>query len=313
MGRTLDQYKQLLDPLRRVTDHLTSIPANESMWVRAEPFYRVVYFLEGDLIGVSSDGERFEIRKGDALLVGPSLGLSYTGLVPEKEVKIHILKVEMREVRKEASPSQDMTAAPLKGDDFLQEVRSWMKGIRLLPEALNKFGSLELIKQIKIELEQGEKLSPWRISGLCIALISPLFESPHQEKESSKPLKPHRGEASVEHACQHIQQYAHHKLNLGAIAWQVQLSGEHLGRLFRKYRGITVMDYVKQVRMEKVKHLLETTSLPVVDIAKKTGYSTPSLLCRHFKEATDMTPLAYRLRAHKRENFFPSDFSAGES
>ncbi len=312
MGRILDQSKKLIEPLKSVTDHLTTIPPHESLWVDAETFYRVVYFLEGDLEVTSTGKEIVQIRKGDALLVGPSLDLTYTALNPEREAKIHILKVEIRAPRKEQHSSAE-ASAPLKGEDFLKEVLPYMKGIRIIPGALNKFGSLELIKQIKIELNQWEKLSPWRMSGLCLALISPLFESPQAEKENSKPLPVHRGEAAVEHACQYIQQYAHHDLNLGGIAWQVQLSGEHLGRLFRKHRGVTVMAYVKQVRLEKIRLYLKTSNLPVVDIAKKTGYSTPSLLCRHFKESTGMTPMTYRMRAHKREEFQPSQFGTRES
>ncbi|MDF3130107.1 helix-turn-helix domain-containing protein [Kiritimatiellaeota bacterium B1221] len=308
MGRTLDQYKKLLDPLQRVAEHVTAIPQQKSLQVPAVSYFRVVYFLEGELEARYSNGERFEIRKGDALLVGASIQASYKALDPEREAKIHILKIEIKEIL-DALPLTEAEDTALAADDFLARISPWMNGVRHLPDALKKFGSLELIKQIKIELDQKEYLSPWRISGLCLALIAPLFDSRHLKEQEADSLQVHRGEAAVEHARQYMQQYCHQTLNLGEIAWQVQLSGEHLGRLFRKYRGITVMSYLKQLRIEKARHLLETTSLSVVDIARRTGYSTPSLLCRHFKDSTGMTPLSYRQRAHKRENFFPSQFS----
>jgi AraC-like DNA-binding protein len=307
MGRTLGHLNLLLKPLHRVSERCLTIPPNEFLVVKDPTYFRVLFFLEGGLKADVASGESFTIEKGDVLTVGASMGLTYRGQKPDREVCSHVLKIDMH--RSDAVTRSP--ASPLMENGFWELVGDAVGTVRHYPGQLRKFGSLDLLKQINIELDRGDDASPWRVSGLCLALITPLFESQTEGIEGKSSPRIHRGEAAVEHARQYIQEYAHHELNLGKIAWQVQLSGEHLGRLFQKHLGVTVLEYLKQVRLENVTRYLVSTDLPVVEICKKTGYSTPSLLCRHFKEKTGMTPLTYRMRSRKREEFSPSQLQTG--
>jgi len=76
----------------------------------------------------------------------------------------------------------------------------------------------------------------------------------------------------------------------------LQISKSHLVREFFKHTGTTPGKYLISVRIDAVKHLLTQTSMPLSDIAEKTGFSGDNYLCKSFKKATGETPMAYRAR-----------------
>lgn len=83
-------------------------------------------------------------------------------------------------------------------------------------------------------------------------------------------------------------------LSLEELAAQVGVSATHLGRLFKKKNGCTIMDYVIQKRLELAKELLKDPELSVSAIAFKTGYNNYSYFTKSFKKFTGMTPREYR-------------------
>jgi len=62
-------------------------------------------------------------------------------------------------------------------------------------------------------------------------------------------------------------------LVLGALAAKVGLTKEHLIRLFQRHRGLTVMGYIRQRRMERARELLLESSMPVQAVARSVGIS----------------------------------------
>lgn len=56
------------------------------------------------------------------------------------------------------------------------------------------------------------------------------------------------------------------------------------------------LQYLKALRMEKAKHLLETTFLSVKQVMKVVGIRDESHFVRDFQRIYGLSPLAYRLR-----------------
>lgn len=68
-------------------------------------------------------------------------------------------------------------------------------------------------------------------------------------------------------------------------------------QLYRKLKAITDKStaiFIRSVRLEKAKELLETTNLTVSEIAYKTGFSNPNWFGKAFKEAYNTTPTKIR-------------------
>lgn len=67
-----------------------------------------------------------------------------------------------------------------------------------------------------------------------------------------------------------------------------------LKRRFRAATGMTLIEYLQNLRVEKAKRLLEGDALPVDEISAEAGYEDASFFRRLFKRRTGLTPSQYR-------------------
>jgi AraC-like DNA-binding protein len=68
----------------------------------------------------------------------------------------------------------------------------------------------------------------------------------------------------------------------------------YLNILFKKATGSTLYQYLSGVRIEHAKHLLETSSVSIADIALNIGYPNANSFSRAFKRREMKTPQEYR-------------------
>lgn len=98
-------------------------------------------------------------------------------------------------------------------------------------------------------------------------------------------------------------------LPLRGLAQAVNLSVWRLCHIFRIEVGLSPIQYLKILRMEKAKGLLETSFLSVKEITHIVGLSDESHFVRDFKRAYGVPPTLYRLQ---RSNTAPTRTSALE-
>lgn len=67
-----------------------------------------------------------------------------------------------------------------------------------------------------------------------------------------------------------------------------------LKRRFKAATGVTLIDYLQNLRIEQSKQLLESSAMPVEEISEQAGYSDTSFFRRLFKRRVGLTPVAYR-------------------
>ena len=80
------------------------------------------------------------------------------------------------------------------------------------------------------------------------------------------------------------------------IADALEIKRPTLDALFREHLHHSVGDEIRRQRFARAKLLLETTKMPVADIAAETGYCTPSHLSNTFRDATGVSPRAWHSR-----------------
>lgn len=89
------------------------------------------------------------------------------------------------------------------------------------------------------------------------------------------------------------------QLTLSDISQAVFLSPNYFSSLFRQTAGMTVFDYVRQVRLEEAQRLLTETRLRIGEVAKQTGFPTRSHFVRTFRRHADCLPREFRRRQQK--------------
>ncbi len=78
----------------------------------------------------------------------------------------------------------------------------------------------------------------------------------------------------------------------------------YLSRFFREHMGITFQEYVKQLRLEKVKWLLLTERIPITEICYQSGFQDIKTFNKLFKKEYGESPTQYRKRAIESANRF---------
>ncbi len=83
-------------------------------------------------------------------------------------------------------------------------------------------------------------------------------------------------------------------ITLDEIAERMHMTPEYIGTLFHKEVGVTFSSYIKNLRMNKAKELLCSTSLKFYEISEQIGYTDPKYFSRVFKETCGQLPGEYR-------------------
>lgn len=74
----------------------------------------------------------------------------------------------------------------------------------------------------------------------------------------------------------------------------VNLSESHLQQLFKREVGMPPLQYLKHLRLEQAREMLENSFLQIREIGFKVGLSDQSHFIHNFKEKHGTTPSQYR-------------------
>jgi len=93
-----------------------------------------------------------------------------------------------------------------------------------------------------------------------------------------------------------IRDNLHGRISVDDLVARVPTSKRNLTRRFRDATGESPKEYIQRVRIDRAKSLLETSDMPVEQIAERVGYADTSAFTRQFSRQTMMTPKEYRNR-----------------
>lgn len=83
-------------------------------------------------------------------------------------------------------------------------------------------------------------------------------------------------------------------LSLQAMAEHARMSVRTFTRRFRAETGLSPGEWLVRQRVERARHLLESTDLPVDRVARDAGFGTTASLRQHLRAVLGVSPLAYR-------------------
>jgi transcriptional regulator GlxA family with amidase domain len=83
-------------------------------------------------------------------------------------------------------------------------------------------------------------------------------------------------------------------LPVARLARQARMSRRNFDRRFREITGAAPLTWLTHQRVLRAQQLLESTRLPVEEVARRCGFSSAAALRQHFKRLTGTAPAAYR-------------------
>lgn len=112
-----------------------------------------------------------------------------------------------------------------------------------------------------------------------------------KEKQGNKYVR-----KSLEYIASHYEQ----DIQIKDIAQNAGISSAYLQRIFKSHLGFSLVDQINAYRVEKAKVLLETSTLPIIDIAVSVGFNNRQHFTHTFKKLVGCSPGKHK---QNKENY----------
>ena len=127
--------------------------------------------------------------------------------------------------------------------------------------------------------------------GGCIDNLKiSLFE--HRVSAAAEPEK--QEERTITGITRYLQDHLAEEISLSVLAEQFHLNPQYISQLFKSEIGVNFLAYLTNIRMEKAKKLLLSTSLSIAEVAEQSGYGDYRVFTKVFKKSEGITPSQYR-------------------
>lgn len=98
----------------------------------------------------------------------------------------------------------------------------------------------------------------------------------------------------------YVESHYSESITIDRLARMAEISPKYYVSLFKKIYGITAIDYLTEVRVNKAKELMQQEGVRLKDVAYQVGYNDEFYFSRMFKKTVGVSPTAYlRNRRHK--------------
>ncbi|WP_214627696.1 response regulator [Paenibacillus agaridevorans] len=98
----------------------------------------------------------------------------------------------------------------------------------------------------------------------------------------------------IQLALSYIQEHYRRDIPLQDVADYVHMSKNYFSEQFKQRTGMNFIDFVISLRLHYAKHLLEQTSMKVIDVGAESGFNSPKHFLKLFKRELNCTPLEFR-------------------
>lgn len=88
--------------------------------------------------------------------------------------------------------------------------------------------------------------------------------------------------------------YWENAISLSTVAEQVQVTPQHLSRLFKTALNLTFVEYLTILRIQKAIALFKDPEIKIYEVAEAVGYSSQHYFCTAFKRVLHLSPQEYR-------------------
>jgi AraC family transcriptional regulator, glycine betaine-responsive activator len=145
----------------------------------------------------------------------------------------------------------------------------------------------------RIALAHGDELAT-KVSEQCIV---DRIRGPHDRQRM--PLRVRLGvhHPKLIRAVEIMEANIEEPLGQEMLARHIGLSRRQLERLFRRHLSRTPAQYYLETRLERARHLLHQTDMPIMSVACATGFVSASHFTTCYRQMFGKTPRAERVRA----------------
>jgi AraC-like DNA-binding protein len=212
------------------------------------------------------DGAKHTVTTGQVLVVPPGVTHSY-GSDLEDAWTLWWLHVDGRDLPEFLAAAGMTSAAPVRTFSDVYRVVALVE---------------EVVQSMEKDLSVA---SMFAASGAAWHLLALLASAASAGSEQT---------SVIDRAMSYLRSHIADEITVPQLAAMASLSASHFAAQFRRRTGFPVMQYQKQLRMARARELLDTTSIPVAEIAATVGYPDAFYFSRQFRAVHGTTALRYR-------------------
>lgn len=150
-----------------------------------------------------------------------------------------------------------------------------------------------ILQQMLRELAQEKVYSKDMLTSLLTVLVITLLREDAQYWQVS-PVEAINGENRIiERMQRYIAEHAREKLSVPVVAKNIRVSPSYLTALFQKHMQISPGEYLRRVKLQESKQMIQEGDKNFTEIAEALQYSTVYHFSRQFKEKFGITPSEY--------------------
>ena len=155
--------------------------------------------------------------------------------------------------------------------------------LKELYDALPNLGEIDLNNEI-------DRL--YRATGLTA--VKEIITTNIERLEENFNINPQTVHREVECVKQYIYNNFKEEIGVEQLAEMVYMAPSYLSCVFKKETGQNLSKFIKSVRMEKAKEMLDNTHMKIVNISAEVGYPNVSYFCQSFREYYGISPQKFR-------------------
>ena len=245
----------------------------------------IVLVQEGAL-EINIDLEIFQAHEGDIVLLKPCTLHGFKQLESYHAI-YHTILFQMNILNNNVSDACAMKYF----NPFLENRYAYLKVISRNAEGSEKIRSCleSLLQSYKTKNDFYEL----EIKSQLFHLFYLLFTSAFEKKNTVSGVRSdtvHHVKLILDYISEHYME----TITIEELAEMLHFSPQYFMRFFKKYTGVTCLDYINDYRLNTAAKLLLETDKAISNIAEEVGLGNVSYFNRLFKRKYEMTPREYR-------------------
>ena len=263
------------------------MPAFFQIPVHWHPEVEIIYVRSGSF-NVIIEGEEYEAAGGSVFFVNPG-ELHFMGsTIPGVDYHTLLFPLEFISFQTDDLLETEFLL-PLRNHELL--LHHNLSHEKSCPDIISLIREILSVRQLPNTLS-----GHFRLRILLLSLIQKIASC-----GTINPMGSKRNDPMQREILTYLQYNCTEPLRLETLAEQFHLSEKYLSRYFKQHFHLTLTQYLMHLRLTHACHLLESTSLPVTEVALQSGFSNVSHFIRSFHASFRMSPLQYR---KKRDQSF---------
>lgn len=129
-------------------------------------------------------------------------------------------------------------------------------------------------------LEEYESETIRWLAGFCDTLNSRFDDYKNKQK--------------IQQALSYIKENYNKDLNMAVVSNHVSMNYSLFSYVFKQYTGSNFVNYLKEIRINEAKRLLEETDMKIIEISEQVGYENEKHFMKTFKTVCGVSPSEYR-------------------